>query len=350
METIPDVDQAKPDAVAQSPSVTAAPRENMIETALRFLKNPQVRSSPLAQKKVFLQKKGLTAQEIEIAVERSGTQQDVVAPVQTPTNQAMVPAQGNPMQQQMVPYGQPVPSQVTRWRDYMAIAVIVGGVSFGIYKLISNFLMPYIKGRQEERERLERLEASIQELNKNVAHTVQEVEKATKSIQVLLELQQSKLDNLTTNIAASKSVSSNNKSTDVADLKAEITSLKGLLLNRHQFPATPQPAPIPAWQRPASSSLVSTTPVKPSINQSQASTTQLGPETKSIATDSQNAAAIEGVANGGLGDVNHSDGLVNGGTNGQGDYQVETTADINIDTNALAGDSNVNQTEVAVAT
>ena len=31
--------------------------------------------------------------------------------------------------------------------------------------------MPYIKGRQEERERLERLEASIQELNKNVAHT-----------------------------------------------------------------------------------------------------------------------------------------------------------------------------------
>ena len=119
---------------------------------------------------------------------------------------------------------------------------------------------------------------------------------------------------------------------------------------RHQFPATPQPAPIPAWQRPASSSLVSTAPVKPSINQSQASTTQLGPETKSIATDSQNAAAIEGVANGGLGDVNHSDGLVNGGTNGQGDYQVETTADINIDTNALAGDSNVNQTEVAVVT
>ncbi len=347
METVLD-DQAKqPDATAQGPSVSPAIRENMIETAIRFLKNPQVRSSPLAQKKVFLQKKGLTAQEIEIAVERSDTQQDVVAPVQTPTSQAMVPAQGYPMQQQMVPYGQPVPSRATRWRDYMAIAVIVGGVSYGIYKLVTNFLRPYLKGRQEERERLERLEASIQELNKNVAHTVQEVEKATKSIQVLLELQQSKLDNLTTNIATSKSVASSSKSTDVTDLKAEITSLKGLLLNRHQFPATPQPAPIPAWQRQGSSS-VSTTPVKPSnSNQSSASTNQLSTET--FATNSQNASAIVGVANGDLSDVDDSNGLVNGGTNGQGNLQEETTEET-IDTNAMAGDDNVNQTEVAVAT
>nr|XP_054768354.1 uncharacterized protein LOC129275914 [Lytechinus pictus] len=35
-----------------------APREKMIETAVKFLLNPQVRSSPMVQKKAFLRKKG----------------------------------------------------------------------------------------------------------------------------------------------------------------------------------------------------------------------------------------------------------------------------------------------------
>lgn len=43
-----------------------------IKTAVRFLQNSQVAKSPLAQSQKFLQKKGLTDQEIKIACERSG--------------------------------------------------------------------------------------------------------------------------------------------------------------------------------------------------------------------------------------------------------------------------------------
>ncbi|KAJ3587149.1 hypothetical protein NHX12_013539 [Muraenolepis orangiensis] len=46
----------------------------------------------------------------------------------------------------------------------------------------------------------------------------------------------------------------------VADLKAEITSLKGLLLSRTQFPATPSVPKIPAWQIPLKAPSISGIP------------------------------------------------------------------------------------------
>lgn len=246
---------------APSPSpeaVSQPPREKMIETAVKFLLNPQVRSSPIVQKKAFLQKKGVTDAEIEMAIDRSGTRQDVPA---TSNNQApgapppqgqvpMAPYPGAPPQQQMVPYMQPPPpSRVTTWRDYAAVAVIISGVSFGIYKLVMKFITPWLKSRREERQRMERLEASIEELNKNVAQTVATLEKSVLAIQTLLEKQETQISAMNAEIVSGKAVTSSRRSTDATEIKAEIMSLKGLLLNRHQFPSTPQIKQIPAWQR-----------------------------------------------------------------------------------------------------
>ena len=43
-----------------------------VETAAKFLKNPKIASSPLAQKRAFLKSKGLTEAQIESACQRAG--------------------------------------------------------------------------------------------------------------------------------------------------------------------------------------------------------------------------------------------------------------------------------------
>ncbi|XP_030842796.1 peroxisomal membrane protein PEX14-like [Strongylocentrotus purpuratus] len=244
---------------ASSPvAAPEAPREKMIETAVKFLLNPQVRSSPMAQKKAFLRKKGVKDPEIELAIDRSGTRQDVAPPPanQTPTApppQGQVPMATHPgavPQQQMVPYMQPPPPpRVTTWRDYAATAVIISGVSFGIYKLIMKFVSPWLKSRKEEKERMNRLEASIEELNKNVSEAVTAMEKSISTIQGLMEKQEQQLTTLNSEVVSGKALSNGRRSTDTTEIKSEIMSLKGLLLSRHQFPSTPQRTTIPSWQR-----------------------------------------------------------------------------------------------------
>nr|XP_054768356.1 peroxisomal membrane protein PEX14-like [Lytechinus pictus] len=237
-----------------------APREKMIETAVKFLLNPQVRSSPMVQKKAFLRKKGVSDAEIELAIDRSGTRQDVVPPANetpvAPPPQGQVPVATHPgavPQQQMVPYMQPPPpSRVTTWRDYAAIAVIVSGVTFGIYQLIMRFVAPWLKRRNEEEERMKKLEASIEELNRNVSQAVVAMDKSISAIQTLMEKQDQQLVSLNAEIVSGKALTNSRRSTDTTEIKSEIMSLKGLLLSRHQFPSTPQRTTIPSWQRGSS--------------------------------------------------------------------------------------------------
>lgn len=69
------------------------PREPLIATAVKFLQNSRVRQSPLATRRAFLKKKGLTDEEIDLAFQQSGTAADEpsslgpatqVVPVQPP--------------------------------------------------------------------------------------------------------------------------------------------------------------------------------------------------------------------------------------------------------------------------
>ncbi|XP_072035837.1 peroxisomal membrane protein PEX14-like [Amphiura filiformis] len=315
-----NVQTAEPEGEEKVPSsaeeVAAPPREKMIDTAIKFLQNPQVRNSPLVQKKAFLQKKGLTAEEIELAIDRSGTREDVAPATQPPPSAAAVPPGvnqppgGPPYTQQMVPYQSPPPvvkSRFDTWRDYAALAVIISGVSYGFYKLYEKFLQPLLKHRQEEKERQEKLEQSIQELSTSVREAVNEMQKSLVSINTLLEQQQGKVDQLTVATSTNRSVMASGRSSDVADLKADISSLKGLLLNRHQFPATPQPTPIPAWQR--ADHTQETTPTKaPPTNQQ----TSPGPDSPITSTqgeidNTQNGNALSNSSE----SVNHDDTLAN---------------------------------------
>ncbi|XP_051642191.1 peroxisomal membrane protein PEX14 [Manacus candei] len=221
----------------------AASREPLIVTAVKFLQNPRVRQSPLATRRAFLKKKGLTDEEIDLAFQQSGT--------------------GTEEPQSPGPATHPVPAQPpapvvysppgSRWRDYGALAIIMAGIAFGFHQLYKKYLVPLIMGGKEDRKQLQRIESNISEMSGSVTQTVTQLQTTLAAVQELLIQQQQKIQDLTQELAASKATTSTNwilESQNINELKSEIYSLKGLLLNRRQFPPSPSAPKIPSWQIP----------------------------------------------------------------------------------------------------
>ncbi|ELK28013.1 Peroxisomal membrane protein PEX14 [Myotis davidii] len=144
----------------------------------------------------------------------------------------------------------------SRWRDYSALAVIMAGIAFGFHQLYKKYLLPLIMGGREDRKQLERMEASLSELSGSVAQTVTQLQVTLASVQELLIQQQQKVQELAHELATAKATTSTNwilESQNINELKSEINSLKGLLLNRRQFPPSPSAPKIPSWQIPVKS-------------------------------------------------------------------------------------------------
>ncbi|ESO89797.1 hypothetical protein LOTGIDRAFT_84087, partial [Lottia gigantea] len=216
------------------------PRENLVSTAVKFLQNPKVQNSPLTQRQLFLEKKGLTKEEIELAIERSGvsTQQNDSVPNQTSQILSNYPSQ------QM----QPVP--MTRWervRSYTSTALILAGVAYAGYHLYKTYIRPLLYQTQENNKRLTDLEAKIQEVQSETNESMKQIQESLKSIQFVITQQQIANSSQTT-------VKQHDLNT-INEIKTEIQSLKGLLLNRRQFPPVPSTSPVlPSWQLTPSSS------------------------------------------------------------------------------------------------
>ncbi|XP_034000759.1 peroxisomal membrane protein PEX14 isoform X3 [Trematomus bernacchii] len=222
----------------------APPREALITTAVKFLQNPKVRQSPLATRKAFLTKKGLTDVEVELAIQRSGSTEEVLA---------------------LIPVGPPHPHHATqlalaphsptgyRWRDYGALTIIMVGIAFGFHQLYKKYILPLIMGRREDKKHLQRMESNIAAMSGTLTQTVSQLQQTLVSVQELLIQQQQKIQELSQELTSSQTSSSTHRVLDnqtVGELKAEIVSLKGLLLSRKQFPSTPTIPKIPSWQIP----------------------------------------------------------------------------------------------------
>uniref|UniRef100_A0A8C6MUL3 Peroxisomal membrane protein PEX14 n=1 Tax=Mus spicilegus TaxID=10103 RepID=A0A8C6MUL3_MUSSI len=230
-------------------SENVVPREPLIATAVKFLQNSRVRQSPLATRRAFLKKKGLTDEEIDLAFQQSGTAADEPSPLGPAT--PVVPVQPPHL------ISQPYSPRGSRWRDYGALAIIMAGIAFGFHQLYKRYLLPLILGGREDRKQLERMAASLSELSGTVAQTVTQVQTTLASVQELLRQQQQKVQELAHELATAKATTSTNwilESQNINELKSEINSLKGLLLNRRQFPPSPSAPKIPSWQIPVKSS------------------------------------------------------------------------------------------------
>uniref|UniRef100_F7DIE6 Peroxisomal membrane protein PEX14 n=1 Tax=Monodelphis domestica TaxID=13616 RepID=F7DIE6_MONDO len=204
------------------------PREPLIATAVKFLQNSRVRQSPLATRRAFLKKKGLTDEEIDLAFQQSGTAADESQSLGPSTQ--MVPLQPP----HLMP--QPYNSTGSRWRDYGALTIIMAGIAFGFHQLYKKYLLPLLMGGKEDRKQLQRIEANISEMSGSMTQTVTQLQTTLASVQEILIQQQQKIQDLTQELAASKATTSTNwilESQNINELKSEINSLKGLLLNRY---------------------------------------------------------------------------------------------------------------------
>lgn len=151
-------------------------RQDLVRDAVTFLRDPKVTSSPLVQKVQFLESKGLTSTEIEQALHTvsSGGEIDVAgdssngeATTQDERNYTgsvgtawkrspgdYAPAAplhaaagyGYQQQQQQRMMLRPPPEPPRRdWRDYFIMAVVSGGVMYGLAALTRKYLLPHLQ-------------------------------------------------------------------------------------------------------------------------------------------------------------------------------------------------------------
>lgn len=201
-------------------------RDNLVENAIKFLQNPQVANSPMEHKKAFLLKKGLTNDEVELAVSRANV------PQQT---------QGPPI------YIQP-PPQATFWqrsRESLASFVIFGGLAFAAYQFYKSFLKRKLFGKDENEKRLEAVEEKVNELKQSMEETLVKLQGTLSTLQTSLENQESSLKQIVINTSNRRELSPDN----FESIKLDITSIKGILLSKDKFAAVPKTTPIlPSWQ------------------------------------------------------------------------------------------------------
>ncbi|KAG8434795.1 hypothetical protein GDO86_012950 [Hymenochirus boettgeri] len=246
-------DQADRSVQSEPSLVTdkAVPRDHLIATAVKFLQNHRVRKSPIATRKEFLKKKGLSNEEVELALQQSGTAHDdpiLMASTDTPYT-------GLTSHQEVQLYR----TKKSNWREYGALAIILTGIACGFHQLYKKYLLPLIIGGRESSKQLQRIESGISEMSGSMTQTVTQLQTTLAAVQELLIQQQQKIQQLTMEMSALKATDPSNVTVEsqiIQELKSEIYSLKGLLLNRRQFPPSPSASKIPAWQIPVKSSTI----------------------------------------------------------------------------------------------
>ena len=201
----------------QTNSPIVQDRQDLIETAIRFLNNPKVKPTPIESKKLFLSKKGLSESEINAAIQRSES---------TSTTQQIIHAQT-----ETVPQIPVIPKKDSIWNKILSLfknLIIAGCVAYAGYKLlVKKFLKKKSNKKLIEYDN-EELKKSIKEINESISQLKNSIETMNGSI---------------SNLSGPK------QSNEETNLKLELKSIKSLLLSRQQFPSIPAVNPIiPSWQ------------------------------------------------------------------------------------------------------
>ncbi|KAG9239440.1 peroxisomal membrane anchor protein conserved region-domain-containing protein [Amylocarpus encephaloides] len=123
-------------------------REDLVSSAVTFLQDPSVSTSPIENRVAFLQSKNLTQEEVDAALARASGEsapppsQANYAPQQQITRQS----QQNHGGYQQYPWQQPPPPEVPKrdWRDWFIMATVMGGVGYGLYFVAKRYVYPII--------------------------------------------------------------------------------------------------------------------------------------------------------------------------------------------------------------
>ncbi|XP_015111991.1 peroxisomal membrane protein PEX14 isoform X1 [Diachasma alloeum] len=200
-------------------------RETLISTAVKFLQNPKVSSSPLKQRQEFLLRKGLSEDEIRKACDLAGLAEPVndFTSVMIPQNYVY---QG---------YGYQVmqPTLFYRVKEFFNTAALIGATFYCVYWFYKKFIEPLLFGRKKDS-----IKDTVEDLDKTVKDSLKEMNESISKVE-------SSVKRMTQHQAPDPTIPHL-----VQELKQDLASLKGLLLSRKQFPSAPPS--IPPWQLEAS--------------------------------------------------------------------------------------------------
>ncbi|KAG8773586.1 peroxisomal membrane protein pex14 [Ceratobasidium sp. 428] len=286
-------------------------RQELVRNAVTFLSDPKIQSAPLTKRLSFLESKGLTNTEIEEAIAESAA----ASTASRPASNYSVPH--TEFRGPTVLTAPPVPQR--DWRDYFIMALVSGGLMYGVAALAKKYIMPHLQPPSEDafeatssqltaqfdeaatllkqiQEETVAAHSAVEQQQKMVDSAVEEVKavmaelkKGEENSQNEMREIRSEIDNIRDMLPKMLDANKEAQSHSLAELHQEIKSLKALLVTRRpESPSTPgsvlnlgRPS-IPAWQ--LSGGLESTTPS--AIISKSASGTTVPVEDTSSVTDS----------------------------------------------------------------
>ncbi|KAF7339405.1 GRIP domain-containing protein [Mycena sanguinolenta] len=144
---------------------------------------PQSQSSPLTQRIQFLEAKGLTPAEIDLAV-RQATQGSSYTPGYAPTPYPLIPP----------------PPYRWDWRDYFITAVVSGTVTYGAVALFKKYLLPHLQPPTSTAYEADR-DALTAQFDAAEA-LLKEIQAESAAVRAAVEAQKEKIDETTKNVDA----------------------------------------------------------------------------------------------------------------------------------------------------
>lgn len=171
-------------------------REELVASAVNFLQDPNVASSPVESKIAFLQAKNLTQEEVNVALARAGGDHAAASQQYAlgPRNYAGAPPP-QPYYGQPSPYAwQAAPPAPPKrdWRDWFIMATVAGGVSYGLFSLTKRYIYPLVAPPTPER--LEQDKKSIDDQFEKAFALVDQLAKDTEALKAAEQQRTERLD------------------------------------------------------------------------------------------------------------------------------------------------------------
>ncbi|RKP37438.1 peroxisomal membrane anchor protein conserved region-domain-containing protein [Dimargaris cristalligena] len=253
-----------------SPDV-AAPRGDLVQSAVRFLTDPKVQGSSLEKRRAFLSNKGLTQAEIDTAMAQAG----LSGANSSSSSGTAYGGYLQPVAYSHAPPAHPPPPVPPRmhWKDYFIAAVVASGAGFGLYSITTKYFIPYLrraafadfqerldKERNEvdahlsqTRDTLTLLQQQTTESTRVVNDQSAQLQKAVDTMTRVLEQWQERetqrsrdMDSIKTDFEAITKLlpdavdkSKDTQSAAFQNLQTEIKGLKTMLLTRRSASSTP---------------------------------------------------------------------------------------------------------------
>ncbi|THW39140.1 peroxin 14 [Aureobasidium pullulans] len=280
-------------------------REDLISSAVSFLQDPSVAGAPVDQRIAFLKSKNLTQEEIDLALQRAGSEPPISPPPQTQVQSYQRPPPQSYNQNAYWQQPPPPPPELPRrdWRDWFIMATVVGGLGFGAYTVAKRYIYPLIAPPtppQLEQDKaavdasfekafalLDQLATDTQDLKSSEQARTEKLDTALSEVEsVIGQLKDAsrrrddegrrlndEIRGLKDMIPAA--MESQKKSADqrLSDLATEMKSLKTLINNRMSAPAPRSPNPSAPTFNPTTGSAAPASSATPAAEASATEST-----------------------------------------------------------------------------